>query len=528
MARFFKKRIIGLLLAAVTALCIVLPKMLPLEISAQEYENTYVNTGNQRKDIIGVALTQLGYSEGNNNDSKYGTWYGTANLDWCGAFVTWCARQAEVSEDILARCAIADPNPGYYDIPYYTSDVYTPQPGDLFFTKHYSHVGLVYYVEGEYFYTVEGNTNDTGEEDSGFVMSHKRALKDYYFGVPAYEGCDKDHSYVRGQDQGHPHKIYYKCSTCGHKYYNGFTALVDGCGSCIPCRCSASYAGSYICAVQDGYLKVRAGHGQDYYPIGGVPKGAAVQVIAADPDSGWAYIEYEKIRGHVSLQHLQKVKCTVRYDACGGTGAPESQIQEAGQSVTVSATVPAREGYTFLGWTAEKDGKFAQYKPGSKLTVTMDTTLYAVWKSDSAKASALQVERKPTKATYLLQEKLDTTGLKLRLTYSDGTAHLVTEGFDASGFDSSTAGEKTVTVTYRGVTATFKVKVLDDIPGDIDRNREVGRDDVMQLLWHISFPDQFPIQTKADFNTDGKINRDDVMQLLWHISFPDQFPLFTS
>ena len=138
MARFFKKRNIALFLAAVTALCFLLPKTLPLDAAAREYENTYVNTGNQRKDIIGVALTQLGYAEGTNNDSKYGTWFGTANLDWCGAFVTWCARQAEVSEDILARCAIADPNPGYYNIPYYTSDVYTPQPGDLFFTKHFN------------------------------------------------------------------------------------------------------------------------------------------------------------------------------------------------------------------------------------------------------------------------------------------------------------------------------------------------------------------------------------------------------
>ena len=527
MARLFKKRNIALFLAAVTALCFLLPKTLPLDAAAQEYENTYVNTGNQRKDIIGVALTQLGYAEGANNDSKYGTWFGTANLDWCGAFVTWCARQAEVSEDILARCAIADPNPGYYNIPYYTSDVYTPQPGDLFFTKHYSHVGLVYYVEGEYFYTLEGNTNDVEEEDSGFVMSHKRELKDYYFGVPAYEGCDKDHTYVRGQDQGHPHKIYYKCSTCGDKYYNGFTALVDGCGSCVPCRCSADYAGSYVCAVQDGYLKIRGGHSEEYYSHGGVPKGATVQVIAADPESGWAYIEFEKIRGHVSLQGLQKVKCSVNYDACGGTGAPKSHMQEAGQSVTIDAAVPVREGYTFLGWTAQKDGKFAQYKPGNQLTVNMDTTFYAVWKENSATAAALQVDRKPGKTTYQLGEAINTDGMKLRLTYSDGTAHLVTEGFEISGFDSSTAGKKTVTVTCQGASATYMVEILGDIPGDIDRNREVNRDDVMQLLWHISFPDQFPIQTKADFNSDEKIDRDDVMRLLWHISFPDKFPLTT-
>ena len=528
MARFFKKRIIAFLLAAVTALCFVLPAILPQKAVAQEYENTYVNTGNQRKDIIGVALTQLGYSEGPNNDSKYGTWYGTANLDWCGAFVTWCARQAEVSTDILARCAIADPNPGYYDIPYYTSDEYTPQPGDLFFTKHYSHVGLVYYVEGKYFYTVEGNTNNTGEENSGFVMSHKRELKDYYFGVPAYEGCDKDHTYVRGQDKGHPHKVYYKCSTCGDKYYNGSTAIVDGCSSCIPCRCSTSYAGTYICTVRDAYLNVRAGHGEDYYAVGGVSKGETVKVIAADPNSGWAYIEYDKIRGHVQLQGLQKDKCSIHYDASGGTGAPESQTQEAGQSVKISSTVPKRKGYTFLGWTAQKDGKFAQYKPESKLTVTMDTTLYAVWKSDSAKASSLQVDKKPTKTTYHSGETLNTDGIKLRLTYSDGTAHLVTSGFETFGFDSSTAGEKTVTVTCQGVKATFTVKVLGDIPGDIDKNLKVDRDDVMSLLRHITFPDRFPIEVPADFNGDKKVDRDDVMGLLRHITFPDRFPLVKS
>ena len=520
-----KKRILSFALAAVTVLCFVLPGMLPLKVQAQSYENTYVNTGNQRKDIIGVALTQLGYSDGPNNDSKYGTWYGTANLDWCGAFVTWCARQAEVSTDILARCAIADPNPGYYNIPYYTSDVYTPQPGDLFFTKHYSHVGLVYYVEGDYFYTVEGNTNDTGEENSGFVMSHKRALADYYFGVPAYEGCDKDHTYTRGQDTAHPHKDYYVCSVCGDKYYNGSTAVVENCGSCISCRCSTVHAGGYLCVTQEHHLKIRSGHGEGYAVLGGVPQNAQVYVHAADPNTGWAYIEYDKIRGHVPLAGLQKVRCTVTYDAAGGAGAPESQLQESGRAVTVSSTVPTRDGYTFLGWTGEAGGKFAQYRPGDSLTVSMDTTLYAVWKSNSAAAQSLSVAKQPSKTTYQLGETLNTAGMKLRITYTDGTSCMITEGFEVSGFDSSAPGKKTVTVTCQGVSATFEVQILDNVPGDITLNRVVDRDDVMQLLWHITFPDQFPIQVPADFNRDGAVNRDDVMQLLWHITFPDQFPL---
>ena len=69
------------------------------------------------------------------------------------------------------------------------------------------------------------------------------------------------------------------------------------------------------------------------------------------------------------------------------------------------------------------------------------------------------------------------------------------------------------------------MQVLDCIPGDIDLNLTVDKEDVMQLLWHISFPDMFPIDAPADFTGDGIVDKADVMQLLWHISFPDMFPL---
>ena len=59
----------------------------PLTASAA-YENTYTNTGNQRDDIIGVAKTQIGYREGNNNDTKYGDWYGLPNQPWCAMFIS--------------------------------------------------------------------------------------------------------------------------------------------------------------------------------------------------------------------------------------------------------------------------------------------------------------------------------------------------------------------------------------------------------------------------------------------------------
>ncbi len=152
------------------------------------YENTYTNTGNQRNDIIGVAKTQLGYKEGYNNDTKYGTWYGLPNQPWCAMFISWCARQAGIPTSVLKNSAVAAPDAKYFNIPYYDGTSYTPKSGDLFFTKSFSHVGLVYYVDGSYFYTIEGNSNTTGSSEGTSVVSNKRKTSNFYFGVPNYSG----------------------------------------------------------------------------------------------------------------------------------------------------------------------------------------------------------------------------------------------------------------------------------------------------------------------------------------------------
>ena len=144
---------------SVITFVLIIALMIPfftVTVSA-DFENTYSNTGNMRDDIIGVALTQVGYNEGANNYTKYGVWYGQPNSPWCGMFVSWCANEAGVPTSVLKRTGIA--NPGSYGLSYEDGANYTPQKGDLFFKKNFSHVGFVYYTEGEYFYTVEGNTS---------------------------------------------------------------------------------------------------------------------------------------------------------------------------------------------------------------------------------------------------------------------------------------------------------------------------------------------------------------------------------
>jgi hypothetical protein len=61
--------------------------------------------------------------------------------------------------------------------------------------------------------------------------------------------------------------------------------------------------------------------------------------------------------------------------------------------------------------------------------------------------------------------------------------------------------------------------------GDIDLDGDVDVDDVIRLLLHVTMPDEFSIQTQADFNGDSAVDVKDVIRLLLHVTMPDEFPL---
>ena len=75
------------------------------------------------------------------------------------------------------------------------------------------------------------------------------------------------------------------------------------------------------------------------------------------------------------------------YDANNGTNAPDGSSAEivAGNSATftISDSVPTRTGYNFLGWATDKDATSAEYRSGGSITISSNTTLYAVWKKIS-------------------------------------------------------------------------------------------------------------------------------------------------
>lgn len=75
--------------------------------------------------------------------------------------------------------------------------------------------------------------------------------------------------------------------------------------------------------------------------------------------------------------------------------------------------------------------------------------------------SKIEVATMPSKTEYPKGDAFNTTGLSILVKYTDGTSETITTGFEVSGFDSGSVGEKTITVTYKTHTTTFKVTVYD-------------------------------------------------------------------
>ena len=412
-----KKRFLRVVSTALFVLMIL--SVIPVAANEDDFKNTHVNTGDQRVDIVSVARTQLGYMEGENNDTKYGTWYGLPNQPWCAMFVSWCARQAGVPTDILRNCAIAAPDPGYFDITYYDGEEYTPKPGDLFFTKTFSHVGFVESVDGDYFYTLEGNTNDTGSSMGVGVFNLRRVTKDYYFGVPDYNYISQNHTcendiFVKYNEE-HPHTAIYRCSICAELTEDRNSAnKVDGCFYCnapekpvIEAHTDAFLGDNSVtfhwqdsadATYYDFLLEVSDGHGnwQEYESMQGALSGftwmlsegryraklTAYNTRFRDEENP------EGLRTESDYREFSmgKVLYTLNFDENTELSDIRIQTKQQGLDCVISAAEPERDGYIFLGWATKSDAKSPEYVTGDFYKEDASLVLYAVWRDASATA----------------------------------------------------------------------------------------------------------------------------------------------
>ena len=75
------------------------------------------------------------------------------------------------------------------------------------------------------------------------------------------------------------------------------------------------------------------------------------------------------------------------YNLNGGTGNISSTSFKVGNKVTITSTVPTKDGYKFLGWSTNKNNSNAEYTSGEQVSLTNaynnTVTLYAIWQSNA-------------------------------------------------------------------------------------------------------------------------------------------------
>ena len=151
-------------------------------------------TGDGVTDLLAVAISQLGYIEGKNQDGFYGSQEGGGygnytefcyNMGsvggyayaWCAAFVSWSLLQSRCTDQNTqsAWCRNHNGDKNYIwrevgcyrwynqlkSVGYgYADDgKYIPKSGDLIFFESSEHIGIVRYSKNGRVYTIEGNTS---------------------------------------------------------------------------------------------------------------------------------------------------------------------------------------------------------------------------------------------------------------------------------------------------------------------------------------------------------------------------------
>ncbi len=143
------------------------------QLEWQDMFDDYPYTGDLRKDLLGIAKTQVGYKESNTNFvigndgvrrgyTRYGAWYGTPYGDWSSMFVSFCLNfaRADVKEfpvNIGADSMASQwkKNGKYADI-----NEYFPVSGDLVFFKNNT-VGIVDAVYNATIYVIRGDVENS-------------------------------------------------------------------------------------------------------------------------------------------------------------------------------------------------------------------------------------------------------------------------------------------------------------------------------------------------------------------------------
>lgn len=320
-------------------------------------------TGDQREDVVAIALSQLYYSEGNSeadfnglNTSGDGNFtefcynYGALDQDgngtreygypWCAAFVSFCLRRANVKESAapshvncttwLNKFRSASDNYSYHE-----RGTYDPIKGDIIFFKSNTtsrasdHVGLVIGTANGYIYTIEGNTSN-----GVYIKSYRHS--DTYivgFAVPNYESS----------------------------------------------LTSSELSDTYIVTARNS-LNLRKGPSTNYDVITTLDRGTKVEML--ELAGSFAKIKVNGTEGYASLSYLAPIECS-QVELTVNKDLSNEYTIFAGYNCEVCLVPGLKTGMEFTGFSYDDkmtDGKTGSFTENADLVpvfkeISTDTTL---------------------------------------------------------------------------------------------------------------------------------------------------------
>ena len=183
------------------------------------------------------------------------------------------------------------------------------------------------------------------------------------------------------------------------------------------------------------------------------------QVVSQDPGKEASLTEGSTVAIMVSLGKDTVVSLAVSNQPTKTTYEKGEILNTAGLKLKVNYKSGRTEIIT-SGFTCSP----AKLSTTGTQTITVNyggkTTTFTVVVRDVS-VSTISVKTKPNKLTYYKGDTLNTAGLVLNVTYSNGTTDTITSGFTCSPTTLNTVGTQTITVSYGGKFTTFTVKVED-------------------------------------------------------------------
>ena len=110
-------------------------------------------------------------------------------------------------------------------------------------------------------------------------------------------------------------------------------------------------------------------------------------------------------------------------------------------------------GFTIAPVSFSAVGEYIVAITYQNLSTDLITQFYA------AELVSISVRSMPNQVDYFVGEELDTTGLTLTATYSDGTEQVIPSGFSCTPSLLNSAGKHSITIHYNGKETTFDVQV---------------------------------------------------------------------